>query len=94
MQNGAAAKLIADFKVLIEDAEGLIIATATEAGARIGDLRQRLGERFDQGKNALTSGKKNWLETAEGAKTQTESYLREHASVSYTHLTLPTILRV
>ena len=79
MQNGAAAKLVADFKVLIEDAEGLVKATATEAGARIGDLRQRLGERFEHGKNALTSGNKSWLETAEGAKTQAESYLREHA---------------
>jgi ElaB/YqjD/DUF883 family membrane-anchored ribosome-binding protein len=68
MQNGAAAKLVADFKVLIEDAEGLVKATATEAGARIGDLRQRLGERFDHGKNALTSGKKNWLETAKVQK--------------------------
>jgi len=79
MQNGAATKLVKDFKILIDDAEDLVKASATEAGARIGELRERLGKKFEQGKTALTSGKNDWRETVDCAKTQTESYLREHA---------------
>jgi ElaB/YqjD/DUF883 family membrane-anchored ribosome-binding protein len=79
MQNGAAAKLVSDFKVLIDDAEGLVKATANQAAGRIGDLRQRLGKTFEDRKKTLTACDKAWLETAESAKTQIESYLREHA---------------
>jgi len=79
MQNGALAKLVTDFKVLIDDAEGLIKASATEAGSRIGGLRHRLEKRLEERKNALTRANKTWLETVEDAKMQTESYLREHA---------------
>ena len=35
-------KLSEDFKVLIDDAEDLVKATASQTGERIGDLRQRL----------------------------------------------------
>jgi len=79
MQNGALAKLVTDFKVLIDDAEGLIKASATEAGSRIGSLRHRLEKRLEDRKNALTTANKTWPETVEDAKMQTESYLREHA---------------
>lgn len=79
MQDGAATKLVTDFKILIDDAEDLVKASATEAGARIEELRERLGKKFEQGKTALMSGKNNWREAVHCAKTQTESYLREHA---------------
>jgi ElaB/YqjD/DUF883 family membrane-anchored ribosome-binding protein len=81
MQNGALAKLVTDFKVLIDDAEGLIKASATEAGSRIGGLRHRLEKRLEDRKSArtTTTANKTWLETVEDAKMQTESYLREHA---------------
>ena len=79
MQNGALAKLVTDFKVLIDDAEGLIKASATEAGSRIGGLRHRLEKRLEDRKSAGTTANKTWLETVEDAKMQTESYLREHA---------------
>ena len=79
MQNGAMAKLVTDFKVLIDDAEGLIKSSATEARSRIGDLRHRLAKKLEDHKNALTGTNKTWLETVEDARVQTESYLREHA---------------
>jgi ElaB/YqjD/DUF883 family membrane-anchored ribosome-binding protein len=79
MQNGAVAKLVKDFKVLIDDAEGLIKSSATEARFRIGDLRHRLEKKLEDRKNAPTSANKTWLETVENAKMQTESYLHEHA---------------
>jgi ElaB/YqjD/DUF883 family membrane-anchored ribosome-binding protein len=50
MQDEAATKLVTDFKILIDDAEDLVKASATEAGARIGELRERLGEKFEQAK--------------------------------------------
>jgi ElaB/YqjD/DUF883 family membrane-anchored ribosome-binding protein len=82
MQNGAAAKLVTDFKKLIADVEDLAKASATEAGARFVELRERLERKYEHGRTALTSGKENWGETVGRAKTQTESYVREHAWAS------------
>ena len=82
MQNEAAAKLVTDSKVLINDAKDLVKARANDVGSRIGELRERLGKKFEDSKSALTDGKKNWRETVDCAKTQTESYLREHAWAS------------
>ena len=75
MRNGAVAKLVKDFKLLIDDAEGLIKSSATEARSRIEDLRHRLEKNLKIVKTRPTSANKTWLETVEDAKMQTESYL-------------------
>jgi len=45
MSEVSARKLAADFKIVMDDVEGLIKATASQTGERIGDLRQRLEKR-------------------------------------------------
>ena len=45
MSEISARKLAADFKIVMDDVEGLIKATASQTGERIGDLRQRLEKR-------------------------------------------------
>lgn len=79
MENGAAAKLVTDFKVLIDDAEGLAKAAAGRAGERIGELRQHLRNRLQDGKNALTVSDQSWCKAAHAKKTEVESYLRDYA---------------
>jgi ElaB/YqjD/DUF883 family membrane-anchored ribosome-binding protein len=70
-------KLSADFKVLMDDVEELLKATASQAGERVGDLRQRLGKSIEDGRNALAE--KAWFQKAQEAKAETESRLRENA---------------
>jgi ElaB/YqjD/DUF883 family membrane-anchored ribosome-binding protein len=76
MSEVSARKLAADFKIVMDDVEGLIKATASQTGERIGDLRQRLGKKIVDGRRALAE--KTWFQTAEEAKARTESCLREN----------------
>ncbi len=78
MENGAAAKLVTDFKVLIDDTQGLAKTAAGRAGGRIGELRQRLRNRLEEGKNALATCDKSWIKTTQAKKSEMENYLREH----------------
>jgi ElaB/YqjD/DUF883 family membrane-anchored ribosome-binding protein len=76
MNEVSARKLAADFKIVMSDVEELIKATASQTGERIGDLRQRLEKKIEDGRKALAE--KTWVQTAEEAKARTESRLREN----------------
>ena len=76
MNEVSAKKLAADFKIVMSDVEELIKATANQTGERVGDLRQRLEKKIEDGRKALAE--KTWFQTAEEAKAQTESRLREN----------------
>lgn len=74
--NEGTTKLSADFKVLIDDVEELVKATASQAGEGIGDLRQRLEKKIEDGRKTLAE--KTWFQKAQEAKAGTESRLREN----------------
>jgi ElaB/YqjD/DUF883 family membrane-anchored ribosome-binding protein len=76
MNEGTTTKLTADFKVLIDDVEELVKATASQAGERIGDLRQRLEKKIEDGRKALAE--KTWFQKVREAKAGTESRLHEN----------------
>jgi ElaB/YqjD/DUF883 family membrane-anchored ribosome-binding protein len=76
MNEVSAKKLAADFKILIDDVEELVKATASQAGERVGDLRQRLEKEIEDGRKALAE--KTWFQKAREAKAGTESRLREN----------------
>jgi len=76
MNEVSATKLAADFKIVMDDVEELIKATASQTGERIGDLRQRLEKKVEDARRALAE--KPWFKTAEETKTRTESRLREN----------------
>jgi ElaB/YqjD/DUF883 family membrane-anchored ribosome-binding protein len=78
MNEGTARKLVEDFKILIDDVEELVKATASQAGERIGDLRQRLGKKIEDVRKAAAGSEKTWSQAAEEAKTRTEARLREN----------------
>ena len=66
MNEGTTTKLSADFKILVDDVEELVKATAGQAGERIGDLRQRLEKRIEDGRKALAE--KTWFQKARRQK--------------------------
>ncbi len=68
MSEVTTEKLLEDCKILIDDAEELIKATADNVGGQIAELRQRLVERVEKGKAALAQRKNELREQAEQAK--------------------------
>ncbi|HWP23871.1 MAG TPA: DUF883 family protein [Candidatus Binatia bacterium] len=76
MSDLSTRKIAADFKLVIEDVEELIKATASEAGERIGALRERLEKKIEKGKKLLAENA--WLQSAEEKKAQAQSRLREN----------------
>jgi ElaB/YqjD/DUF883 family membrane-anchored ribosome-binding protein len=78
MNDLTTQKLISDVKVLIDDAEELLRATAGQTGERITDLRQRLERKIEEGRNALAALENEWRQKAEQARARSENYLREN----------------
>lgn len=76
MSDITTRKIAADFKLVLEDVEELIKATAGEAGERIGALRERLEKKIEEGKKLLAEN--TWFQSAEEKKAQAESRLREN----------------
>ncbi len=69
-------KLSSDFKAVVGDVEELLKATSAQTGARIADLRQRVGKTIENGRNAL-SQQGPLRAKAEEARASAEAYLRE-----------------
>lgn len=76
MSEVSMRKVAADFTIVMDDVEELIKATASQTGERIGDLRQRLEKKIENGRKALAE--KTWFQTAEETKARTESRLGEN----------------
>lgn len=79
MSEATTSKLAADFKVLIDDVEELVKATASQAGECIGDLGQRLEKKIEDGRKALAGREVGWFQKSEEANTQADSRLCENS---------------
>ena len=75
MSEVSTRKVAADFKIVMDDVEELMKATASQAGERIGDLRQRLEKRIEVGRKTLAE--KPWFKAA-GEKVQAASRFHEN----------------
>ncbi|HVO92558.1 MAG TPA: DUF883 domain-containing protein [Terriglobales bacterium] len=73
MNEMTTKKLAEDFKVLIDDVEDLVGATASQTGERLADLRQRLQAKVDNARKGLAEN--TWFRKAQESKTRTESCL-------------------
>jgi len=78
MNEVSTQKFVSDIKVLLDDAEALLRATASETGERIVGLRERLEKKIEEGRKTLAAEESAWRQKAEEAKASTESYLREN----------------
>lgn len=77
MSEVTTEKLLADFRVLIDDVEQLVSATAGEAGGRVAELRQHLAGRLEAGKAAVAQCEKELREQAQRAKSRAADFLRD-----------------
>ena len=71
-------KLVLDLKVLIDDAEELLRATASQAGESVGAVRQRIEQSVQEGKRSLAEAEDLLLNKSEEAAKATDEYVREN----------------
>jgi ElaB/YqjD/DUF883 family membrane-anchored ribosome-binding protein len=71
-------KLIADFKVVISDAEELLKATASVTGEKAAELRERAGESLKRAKVRLQDAQDAMSERTKAVARATDDYVHEH----------------
>lgn len=70
-------KLMADLRVVIEDAEELLKVTAGQAGDKVADLRIRMQDRMDQAKKDLGQVQAAAVDQAREAAKATDHFVHD-----------------
>ncbi|MBM3351574.1 MAG: DUF883 domain-containing protein [Betaproteobacteria bacterium] len=70
-------QLVADFKVVIADAEALLKATASQGGETIANLRARTEESLAHAKERLAEAQDALIEKTKAAAHATDEYVHE-----------------
>jgi ElaB/YqjD/DUF883 family membrane-anchored ribosome-binding protein len=78
--NGEAAKdkLVTDLKTLVNDAEELFKATATQAGEKVAVARQKVEQSLIEGKKALADAEKVFVKKSKECADIADDYVREN----------------
>ena len=71
-------RLISDFKVLINDAEELLRATAGQAGGTIDTVRRRFEQSLEEGKQSLAEAEVLLVNKGREAAKTADVYVREN----------------
>ena len=71
-------KLVKDLKNLIADAEELLRATASQAGEKITEARQKIEQSLVEGKKALADAEKTLLAKSKECAEMADDYVREN----------------
>jgi len=71
-------KLVADFKVVVADAEELLRATAGQAGDKLGDLRLKLQDHLNNAKHSLADAQAAVVEKSKAVAHATDDYVHEN----------------
>ena len=71
-------KLVSDLKVLIDDAEELLKATANQAGDTVATVRQRIEQSLEEGKRSLAEAEDLLLDKGKEAARTADAYVREN----------------
>jgi ElaB/YqjD/DUF883 family membrane-anchored ribosome-binding protein len=71
-------RLVADLKTLINDAEELLRATASQAGDKISLARQKIEQSLVEGKKSLADAEKVLVERSKEAVDIADDYVREN----------------
>ncbi len=72
------AKLVADLKVVVADAEELLRATASQAGEKVSAARERIQASLAAAKVKLTEAERVLLEKSKLAAKAADEYVREN----------------
>jgi ElaB/YqjD/DUF883 family membrane-anchored ribosome-binding protein len=76
--NLQSERLVTDVKVLVKDTEELVLATATQAGEKIADIRDRAQEAITNLKPQLAKLESAVAEKAKTTATATDAYIHEN----------------
>lgn len=71
-------KLVADFKVVVADAEELLKLTAGQAGEKLTDVRARLGDRLLTAKDRIADAETAMREQARKVANATDDYVHKN----------------
>jgi len=71
-------KLVADLRVVINDAEELLKITAGQAGERAAAVRDRLQKTIEQAKGKLVEAENKALDQTKAAARATDAYVHEN----------------
>jgi ElaB/YqjD/DUF883 family membrane-anchored ribosome-binding protein len=71
-------KLIADLKLVIADAEELLRASASQTGAQMAAMRERIQASLENAKQRLGAAGESTMDTAKVAATATDKYVRDN----------------
>jgi len=71
-------KLVSDMKVVVADAEEILRATAGVAGDKMGDLRERIGERLRDAKLRLADAEAALVDRTKAAARATDDVVHEN----------------
>lgn len=71
-------KLIADFKVVVADAEELLRATAGQAGDKAAELREKIQGHLTNAKHSLAEAQDVMVEKAKAVGRATDDYVHDN----------------
>jgi ElaB/YqjD/DUF883 family membrane-anchored ribosome-binding protein len=72
------AKLVADLKVVVADAEELLRATASQAGEKVSAARERIQASLAAAKVKLSEAERALLEKTKEAAKATDDFVHDH----------------
>lgn len=71
-------KLIADFKVVVADAEELLKATAAQTGDKAAEVRAKINDSLQRAKIRLEEAEEAVVERTKAVARATDNYVHEH----------------
>jgi ElaB/YqjD/DUF883 family membrane-anchored ribosome-binding protein len=71
-------KLVDDLKNLVADAEGLLKATASQAGEKVAEARQKIEQSLIEGKKALADAEKTLRQKSKECAELADDYVRDN----------------
>jgi len=75
---GSADKLVSDLKALINDAEELLRATASQAGEQVAAVRRRIEESLKEGKETLADAEDILYDKTRDAAEAAHDYVQKN----------------
>lgn len=76
--NASKDKLVTDMKIVIADAEEILRATASQAGEKVGELRERIQDRLRDAKIRLQDAEAALVDKTKAAARATDDFVHEN----------------
>ena len=78
LASSSKQRFVSDMKVVVSDAEEILRATAGVAGEKMGDLRERIGERLRDAKLRIADAEAALVDKTKAAARATDDYVNDN----------------